>query len=190
MANYSQSGNCIKTWQYMLTSDPYNMAPPEYKFTGNILKWYNVKMSYEEKYRFGVLTYEEYCAWQYELMCMASGTTTQNQADALSEDEHFWDSDANARLNLSQDDYSSFLANNNIDVSNNTTLNMDELLKNVPEALIEATPAPETDEIAMASSVSDEVDLNAVLRNVTRDIHGETFLSQAEIDAMFAAANN
>jgi len=188
MAAFFQSSNCIKNGQYMFSSNPYDMGPAEYKFTGNILKWYNVKMSYEEKYRFGLLTYEEFCAWQYELMEMAQ--TGQTDVSAAESDEHFWDGDTNTRVNLSADDYSTFLETNDIDVSNNTTLDMDELLKNVPQALVEATPAPETDEIAMSSSVSDDVDLDAVLRNVTRDIHGETFLSQAEIDAMFAAAGS
>lgn len=155
---------------------------PKYRPSGPIIKWYHVKMTYEEKFRFGLLTYPEYCAWMQEL-AEAQGVETSESSSGSG--KTFWANDDGERLNVSSEEFSDFLSQNNIDVSNNATVDIAALLAEQEES---APPAeePKNDSAALVS----EDELNAILSNVNKDIKGSDCLTQEEIEALFAAANN
>ncbi len=129
-----------------------------------VIKWYETKLSYEEKYRFGKLTPQEYMEWMQELSKKAE------------EDSHtFWQNDTEARNNISSSEYEEFLANNHVDIRNDTTVDVEKLLGEMETS----SPGMSTDY---------EPDINEVLANVDKDIHGGNILSQEEIEALFAEA--
>lgn len=141
-----------------------------------LIKWYEVKMTYEEKYRFGLLTYGEYIEWMQELQDAETVNDTQEVACAsgeLTEDDKgtFWHKDGGERKNVSSGDYTEFLSENHVDVSNRNTVDFDKLATEVN-----------------GPAVSEEVSCDDILKQVNKDIHGDTYLSQEEIEALFAAS--
>lgn len=163
--------------EYVVPTDVCYVGP-DYSYRapeGMVIKRWQVKMSYEEKYRFGMLTVPEYYAWMEEL------ANAQNEASKVTDDERFWESDTKERKNISSNDYDEFLKENSVDVSNSNTLDFDKLASQVnSEASNEATPI-----------ANDEPDMDAILKQVNSDIHGgNTVLSEEEIAALFAAAGN
>lgn len=87
-----------------------------------IIKLYQQKLSYEEKYKLGILTYPEYVQWQQELM-----EEQEKEKEKSEEGSTFWSADGGNRDNISDDDYNDFLAQNNIDVTNSTYVDFDSL---------------------------------------------------------------
>ncbi|MBO4617798.1 MAG: hypothetical protein J5717_10610 [Lachnospiraceae bacterium] len=160
-----------------------------------IIKWYQTNMTYEEKYRFGHITYEEYCAWMYELMNAqqngdAQGEGAGGAAPSADERGTFWHNDQAERTNISSNDYNDFLSQNNVDISNRSTVDFDKLASEVGSQASAPAPAPTPAEAAPPPAASEEVDVNEVLANVNKDIHGgDQMLTQEEIEALFAAAN-
>lgn len=158
----------------------WNISP-----STKIIKWYQTKLTYEEKYRFGHLTYPEYIEWQNELYLQYCEENNLNpDGTPASESElgdkaynatssTFWKDDTSARNNVSSDEYNDFLSENNIDVSNNNTVDVSSILADMEDS------APPADE---------DVDVNDVLKQVNKDIKGDTILSEDEIAALFAAA--
>ena len=141
------------------------------KYKSPLIKWYQTSMSYEEKYRLGLLTYAEYQAWQAELAAQAA---SDNSSDT------FWKNDDEIRENISSDDYSDFLSANSIDVSNKTNVDFDSLYAQING---DSDNKDTSDDIVYLTQ-------EEILANVNRDIHGgNTILSEAEIAALFEAAN-
>ncbi len=144
-----------------------------------LIKWYRVDMSYEDKYRFGLLTYQEYQEWMKLLNAESGNVETE---DKENESDTFWRNDTEERRNVSSSEYESFLSANNVDVSNRNAVDFDMLSQGSVEPVCEA---------ASVEPVADttEDDIARVLYNVNKDIHGgEAVLSQDEINALFAAA--
>ena len=189
--NNSSDSSGKRSYTYSPVAELYALAEVSPNAPKNaVVKWYNVKMSYEDKYRFGHITYEEYCAWMYELM--NAPQETQESSDDAKEDgsvyaasssgETFWNKDRQERTNLSANDYNDFLSSNSVDVSNRNTVDFDKLASEVNSA----APAAE----APPPAASENVDVDEVLANVNKDMHGgDAILSQEEIAALFAAAN-
>ncbi len=148
-----------------------------------LIKWYRVEMSYEDKYRFGLLTYQEYLEWM-KLLNAESGDTDTATETATGErmSDTFWRDDTAERKNVSSSEYESFLSTNNVDVSNRNVVDFDMLSQNASEPVGSMNP--------VESSVdTTEDDIARVLSNVNKDMHGgEALLSQDEINALFAAA--
>ena len=192
--NNSSDSSGKRTYTYSPSAELYALAEISPNAPRNaVVKWYNVKMSYEDKYRFGHITYEEYCAWMYELMNTPQETPEESgdaQSDgsvyaASSAGETFWNGDQQERTNLSANDYNNFLSSNAVDVSNRNTVDFDKLASEVNSA-----PAPAEAASAPAPAASEDVDVNEVLANVNKDMHGgDAILSPEEIAALFAAAN-
>ena len=190
--NNNPEGSGKKIYTYSPVAALYALAeiPPNAP-RNPVVKWYNVKMSYEEKYRFGHITYEEYCAWMYELMNnpqgsedgASEGTSEGGAYTASSAGNTFWEGDSEKRNNLSSNDYNDFLSNNSVDVSNRNTVDFDKLASEVNGG---AAPAPAPAEAAPPA----DTNLDEVLANVNKDMHGgDAILSQEEIEALFAQAN-
>lgn len=143
------------------------------RYVSPVIKWYQVKMTYEEKYRFNLLTYPEYLEWMEEL---------SKEESASNDGKTFWSNDSGERTNVSSAEYEDFLANNNIDVSNSSTINFEALAASVngSEPVAEIPPPP---------ADAYEPSMDEILANVNKDIHGgDAILSQEEIEALFAAA--
>lgn len=113
-----------------------------------VIKRYMINYSYEEKFKLGILTPQEYAAWQYELQEKNShaledhgqgvraitGPTVEEALSMTAEDDDlsgatFWANGTGDRDNVSNDDYSKFLSENNLDVSNRTAVDFDALLR-------------------------------------------------------------
>lgn len=191
--NNSSDSSGKRSYTYSPVAELYALAEVSPNAPKNaVVKWYNVKMSYEDKYRFGHITYEEYCAWMYELMNAPQETQespAETQSDgsvyaASSAGETFWNEDQQERTNISANDYNDFLSSNAIDVSNRNTVDFDKLASEINSA----APAPAAE--APPPAASEEVDVNEVLANVNKDMHGgDAVLSPEESAALFAAAN-
>ena len=134
------------------------------KYQSPLIKWYQTPMTYEQKYRLGLLTLEEYEEWQRQLA---------EEEKAASQPSTFWGNDDGDRENLASDAYNDFLNANNIDISNNNSVDIDSLLGEYGEA----SPIVHLTE-------------EEILANVEKDIHGgSVMLTEEEIAALFAAAN-
>ena len=194
--NNSSDSSGKRTYTYSPVAELYALAEVSPNAPKNaVVKWYNVKMSYEDKYRFGHITYEEYCAWMYELMntpqeTQESPSDTQSDGSvyaASSAGETFWDGDRHERTNLSANEYNDFLSSNSVDVSNRNTVDFDKLASEVNSGAASA-PAPAVE--APPPAASEDVNVDEVLANVNKDMHGgDAILSPEEIAALFAAAN-
>lgn len=196
--NNSSDSSGKRTYTYSPVAELYALAEVSPNAPKNaVVKWYNVKMSYEDKYRFGHITYEEYCAWMYELMnapqdTQESPSDTQTDGSvyaASSAGETFWNEDRQERTNLSANDYNDFLASNSVDVSNRNTVDFDKLASEVNSGANSAAASAPVAETPPPAA-SENVDVDEVLANVNKDMHGgDAILSQEEIAALFAAAN-
>lgn len=195
--NNSSDSSEKRTYTYSPVAELYALAEVSPNAPKNaVVKWYNVKMSYEDKYRFGHITYEEYCAWMYELM-NAPQDTQESPSDtqtggsvyaASSAGETFWNEDRQERTNLSANDYNDFLASNSVDVSNRNTVDFDKLASEVNSGAASPSPPPVAEAPPLAAS--EDVNVDEVLANVNKDMHGgDAILSPEEIAALFAAAN-
>lgn len=188
MAPFFSSNNCIKRGMYVLDEEAYkNREIPYHLPNVPVLKKYLFNLSYEEKYRFGILTVYEYYEWMKEL-----AEEAQKEAEKSTEGHTFWASDEGERKNLDADAYQDFLANNSVSVSNSTAFDFDALAKEFSggdsSSTEEAATAAPAEEAAPAAA-SDEVNMDEILANVNKDIHGgDAILSQEEIEALFAAA--
>ena len=79
--NNSSDSSGKRTYTYSPVAELYALAEVSPNAPRNaVVKWYNVKMSYEDKFRFGHITYEEYCAWMYELMNAPQDTADNSQS--------------------------------------------------------------------------------------------------------------
>lgn len=206
MADYIETENSISNG---VTSYDSTEPLPAYKKVhipaGPIIKWYQQEMTYEEKFRFGVLTYYEYVAWMNELAeknreenveDTANKSTDEGKAQTdwktgenSNEDkarDTFWQNDGESRSNISSDDYEKFLSESGVDVSNATNLDINDILEEINDF------TAQRDEAASASlSSEDDADIQSVLNQVNKDIHGgNTILTEEEIAALFAAAGN
>lgn len=113
-----------------------------------VIKRYMINYSYEEKFKLGILTPQEYAAWQYELQEKNShaledssqgapaltGPTVEEALSMTVEEEDFsgatfWANGTGDRNNVSNDDYSKFLSENNLDVTNRTSVDFDALVR-------------------------------------------------------------
>lgn len=154
--------NCISLGSYGSVIDGPGRKPP-----CNIIKWYRVKMTLDEKARFNLLTYEEYLEWIKEL-----------EERSKEQDKTFWASDTEERSNVSEDEYEAFLSANNVDVSNSTSVDFDALKQQIEGGdTEEKKPQPE------------EPSMDEILSSVNAANHGgDKILSPEEIAALFAAA--
>jgi len=146
------------------------------KYKSPLIKWYNTSMTYEEKYKLGLLTYPEYLEWQKELAEEAAKKEAAETEATSMHSDTFWQNDTTDRSNISSDEYNDFLNNNNIDVSNKTAVDFDALCGEFSDSQNESPIVHLTEE--------------EILENVNKDIHGSSILSEEEIAALFAAANN
>lgn len=193
MAPFFTSKNCIKRGMYVLDEEAYSKTEIPYHLPNvPVLKKYLFNLSYEEKYRFGILTVYEYYEWMKELAEEAQKEA--GEAEKSPEGHTFWASDEGERKNLDADAYQDFLVNNSVSVSNSTAFDFDALAKEFSGS--DSTPpaedsAPSTEEASSPTpAVSDEVNMDEILANVNKDIHGgDAILTQEEIEALFAAAS-
>ena len=86
-----------------------------------VIKLYQQKLTYEDKFRLGIITYPEYIQWQTEL------AQAKADKDKKEEGSTFWSAEGGNRDNIPSDDYEDFLAQNGIDVSNRTYVDFDSL---------------------------------------------------------------
>ncbi|MBP5599787.1 MAG: hypothetical protein J6X48_05875 [Lachnospiraceae bacterium] len=193
MALLYSSSNFIKWWQYKLDMEAYVNVPHPFGVpTGPIIKKWQVKMSFADKYRFGVLTYPEYLEWMQEL---AEEAAQEEKPKKKAESNTFWANDDGERENLSNADYEKFLAENAINVSNNTTLDIDRIINDVSYAEEPKEALTASDEFAnkppaQESEEDVEANIQAVLTQLNKDIHGDSVLTEDEIRALFEAAGN
>lgn len=156
-----------------------NPVPRKQPYTP-IVKWYNTTWTYEQKYKCGRLTYEEYLQWMEELRAEEEEKNAGSVQTGATAGTTFWQQDDVARENLSNDAYADFLAQNSIDVSTNATVDIERLLAEAGgnDSSPESAPPPDND-----------VDVNEILKSVNASMHGDDILSEEEIAALFAAAN-
>lgn len=182
------NSNFIKYGSYVYDDSSYRVigSPQITKIEGPIIKAHQTALSYAEKYRLGILTYPEYLMWQTQIMLGLADTEVSKSDNEVSKELNsndsvgrFWENDSEIRQNVSDSEYARFLQDNSIDVSNNTTLDIQGILDTQAAAGNDNDPPCEY-----------EPDINEVLKNVNKDIKGETVLSEEEIAALFAAAGN
>lgn len=179
----SKSINIIKGNQYTIDEEAFTaLEIPHHMPYTSIIKRFQIDYSYAEKYKLGIITFDEFQIWQAELAKEREGQAEEGDYldelinGAVSQKNHtFWENDTSDRLNVSSDAYGEFLLANNLDVSNVNAVDFDALAKQ------QETKPP----------VEEEVDLDAILAAAVpmgSNTGTESMLSQAEIDALFASA--
>ncbi len=164
------------------------MLPPQKMPYAVVIKRFQIDYSYEQKYKMGILSMEEYVAWQIQL--------SQKAQEAQPKQEHidhtFWERDEKERRNIPENEYEEFLLNNQVDVRNRTTLDMDSIINahEMPaggqtgdddtEGLSEAEAMEQAVAMAVSSSMEDPSDLPG-------GDDPNRVLSPDEIQALFAA---
>lgn len=169
--------NFIKNGVYVYERATYEkLGTPPKKEIVPVIKWHQVDMSFEDKQRFNLLTYQDIIQHQMEEMqaAQAAAQPTQETSADTSMDKTFWASDSAERTNLSADEYSDFLAKNGLDVTNRTAVDINSIVEEAAEPETPVTPYEPTED--------------EILANVYHDIHGDTMLTPEEIAALFAAA--
>jgi len=174
--------NKSRTSEYILNDIAFGKVDVTEKKRENVvIKWWQVKMSLEEKARFGLLTYPEYLEWIEECNKKAMGEAESSDTST------FWGNDTEARTNVSNSEYEEFLANNSVDISNSSTIDFAALAAQVEGE--SGAHSQNTNDVSEALTSSSEPSVDEILANVNRDMHGgDAILSQEEIEALFAAA--
>ena len=105
----------IKPNQYSFDLKEFELAlvPQKAPFT-HLIKRYQIDYSYEQKFKLGIMTPAEYA----HKAAQSSGK----------KDHTFWEDDEGVRENVSDRDYETFLAMNNLDVSNENAVDVAALL--------------------------------------------------------------
>lgn len=143
MAAFFQSGKTIKFGTYSMKTDPDKMPLTFRAPLGNVIKFFQAPMGLAEKAKLGLLTYPEYL--EYEEMLKLKEQEENGEEIVFEDSEEaspkaprknqtFWQNDESERKNMSSDDYSDFLSQNNVDVTNSTAVNFDELAKSLEYA--------------------------------------------------------
>lgn len=102
------------------------------RYVSPLIKWYDTNMSKSERYRYGLMGYDEFVAWQQEAAAKqaaeeeAEATTTASSTSdsgaGTSYGHTFWEDDEGDRQNISDKEYMEFLAKNNIDIGSKSAL--------------------------------------------------------------------
>ena len=171
----------IKPNQYSFDLKEFELAlvPQKAPFT-HLIKRYQIDYSYEQKFKLGIMTPAEYYAWQNELYLKAQEEAQKAAQSSGKKDHTFWEDDEGVRENVSDRDYETFLAMNNLDVSNENAVDVAALLaqhgseESAGEAEDAAAGATESSAAAPSGGLPGDDDPNRVL---TPD----------EIAALFAA---
>ena len=163
------------------------MLPPQKMPYAVVIKRFQIDYSYEQKYKMGILTMEEYVAWQIQL--------SQRAQEAQSEQEHidhtFWEHEEHERPNIPENEYEQFLLNNQVDVRNRAMVDVNAIISEheAPsggrteadtEVLSEAEAMEQAVAMAVSSSMADPADLPG-------GDDPNRVLSPDEIQALFAA---
>ena len=174
----------IKPSQYSFNVGETELAlPPQKAPYTAIIKRFQIDYSYEQKYKLGILSIEEYVAWQIQL-----NQKTREEQEGSKQNHTFWENDEVERLNISDEDYDQFLAQNQIDVSNNNDVDIEALLKagmdssedGTGEAVSESEAMEQAVAQAVTSSMPDPSDLPG-------GDDPNRVLTPEEIQALFAA---
>ncbi len=179
MAEANNSSKRTTYGCYSPDGSGYEPGYPGRKKQSPVVKWYDVKMSFEEKARFNLLTYQDIIAWQQEMMALSEN----NQSDVSEiEGRTFWTNDKEERLNVSNGEYEAFLSENHLDVSNRNQVDFGVLAAQIGEESTIADKPPGEPE--------SEEDILARI-NAANGMSSERNLTDEEIAALFAAmANN
>jgi len=183
----------------------YNYDPPEpgtseappVHATDTIIKRFRINYSYEEKYRLGIMTPQEYAAWQMELFRKqqeeqeAERLERERAAADSIEGGTFWANDTTIRTNISGDDYNKFLAENGLDVSNTTAVDVGQLIQQENDRVIGSigyTTAQGSIDGILQSADQERAQEEAVMMASSSDSSDPNrVLSEEEIAALFAA---
>lgn len=162
------------------------MLPPQKMPYAAVIKRFQIDYSYEQKYKMGILSMEEYVAWQIQLSQKAQEAVLPRQ------DHTFWEKEKTERLNIPEDEYEEFLEHNQVDVRNRTTVDVDAIINenemmmsqgqtdDDTEVMSEAEAVEQAVAMAVSSSMADPTDLPG-------GDDPNRVLSPDEIQALFAA---
>ncbi len=167
----------IKSSQYSYDTGETELAlPPQKAPYATIIKRFQIDYSNEQKYKLGIMSMEEYVAWQIQLQQME-----QEGENAPKQNHTFWEQDEVERLNISNEAYDDFLAQNKIDVSNNAMVDIDAIINSTVEA--SSNEAEAVEEAVSAALAEEEVDTSALPGGDDPN----RVLTPEEIQALFAA---
>lgn len=200
-----RSGGVLSKSTTIIKNHFYTYDPPEpgtaeaapVHSTDTIIKRFWINYSYEEKFRLGIMTPQEYAAWQMELFQKqqeeqeAERAAKEEASAAEIEGGTFWANDKAVRMNLSSDDYSKFLAENGLDVTNTTAVDVGQLIRQENDKVIDSigfTTAQGSIDGIFESADQERAQEEAVMMASTSDNSDPNrVLSEEEIAALFAA---
>lgn len=119
----------IKKIQQVYDEEEFKKDVPIIPPKHTVIKRYMINYSYEEKYKLGILTPQEYYQWQFELEEKAKA-----EANSKSSEKHtFWEGEDEPRQNVSDDDYQAFISQNGLDLTNVNSLSFEDIQKQALE---------------------------------------------------------
>jgi len=182
----------LKSSQYNYETSGTELAltPRKMPYTV-VIKRYMIDYSYEQKYRLGILTAEEYAMWMHQLAEEKRKEAEEERKKAKSEGSTFWANDKGARMNVSSDDFDKFLAANNLDVSNNTSVNVEALIQENNQSLLDSIGFATTQDsitsiVDSASAEEEQAAILAAAAGAGSDDPNRV-LTTEEIQALFAS---
>lgn len=172
----SKNVNIIKLNTYTYDPKEFELAliPKKTPYSA-VIKRSQIDYSYEQKQRLGILTAEEFGYWQMELQekLMAERAERARTHDGAT----FWSNDRKVRRNVSQDDYGKFLAENNIDISNTTKVDVSAIINEQNQSLLSSI-----------GYTSAQDNINAIVQDTNVPAEDPNrVLTTEEIEALFAA---
>lgn len=180
-------------YNYETTGTELALAPRKMPYTVVIKRQY-IEYSFEQKYKLGILTAEEYAMWMHQLADekRKEAEAQRKKAKAGSGHSHtFWEDDEGDRMNVSNDAFDKFLAENNLDVSNTTSVDVEALIKENNNNLLDSIGYESTQDSinTILDSASAEEEQAAILASISGAGSDDEnrVLTTEEIQALFAA---
>ncbi len=169
----------LKVNQYSYDTKAFELAAvPQKAPFATIIKRYQIDYSFEQKFKLGIITGPEYMAWQAQLY----EESLQKEEKSEKKNHTFWEDDEGIRENVSEADYDSFLAVNDLNVSNNAMVDIDAIIRESQAAMEENYAANDPEEDTQAQEAE-----TAAAEALPGDDDPNRVLTPDEIAALFAA---
>lgn len=179
----------IKANQCVYDAEAFELAivPKKMPYT-NIIKRFQIDYSLEQKYKLGIMTYEEYGEWLVIERNKAFEEARRKEEEKSSNAATFWGNDKTVRKNVSDDDFDKFLRENNLDVKNDAHVDVNAIINEQNNAVLDSIGFSTTQD--SINEIMESADEEKVLQDIMAANAGDDanrVLSTEEIAALFAA---
>lgn len=179
----------IKACQCIYDTKAFELAviPKKMPYTA-IIKRFQIDYSLEQKYKLGIMTPEEYGQWLVIEHEKALEEARKKESEKAGNSATFWGNDRTVRRNVSDDDFDKFLKDNNLDVTNDTHVDVGAIIQKQNDEMLSSigyTTAQDSISEIMESADEEKTLQDIMAANAGDDAN--RVLTTEEIAALFAA---